>query len=84
MTEEMKKIDARLDAEKSWKLDLGKRNYKADTMELIMKLTDNINKPKVDLKNPDQIIKIEILGENAGISLLMSDEYLDTHKMKKG
>lgn len=84
MTEEMKKIDARMDTEKSWKMDLGKRNYKADTMDLIMKLTDNINKPKVDLKNPEQIVKVEILGDNAGISLLMPDELLDTQKVKKG
>jgi tRNA(Ser,Leu) C12 N-acetylase TAN1 len=83
MSEEMKKIDARMDAEKSWKMDLGKRNYKTDTMELIMKLTDNINKPKVDLKNPEQIVKVEIIGENAGISLLNADEYLDTQKIRK-
>jgi tRNA(Ser,Leu) C12 N-acetylase TAN1 len=83
MSEVMKKIDARMDPKKSWKMDLGKRNYQTDTMDIIIKLTDNINKPKVDLKNPQQIVKVEILGKNAGISLLDAEELLDTQKIKR-
>ena len=47
-----------------------------------MKLTENIEKPNVDLKNPEKIVKVEIIGEHAGISLLYPDEILDVQKYK--
>jgi tRNA acetyltransferase TAN1 len=80
----MKEIDAKMDAEESWKLDLGKRQYDAlGTSDLIMELTDNINKPKVDLKNPQKIVKVEIIGNMAGVSLLNPSEFLDVNRIKK-
>jgi len=83
IAKEMKKIDAKMDPSKTWKLDLGKRNFKADTVELIMKLTEYINKPKVNLKNPQTIVKVEIIGNTAGVSLLDADELLDVPRIKK-
>ncbi|MEM7819621.1 MAG: THUMP domain-containing protein [Candidatus Aenigmatarchaeota archaeon] len=83
MIDVMKDIDNRMDPNKSWKMDLNKRNFKEDTMSLIIKLTDHINKPKVDLKNPQQIVKVEILGDKTGISLLDADELLDIPKIKR-
>ncbi len=83
LAEEMKKIDARIDAKESWKMDLGKRCYEGRTTDIIMKLTENINKPKVDLKNPEKIVKVEIIGEKAGIALLDRDEILDVPRLKK-
>lgn len=86
--ESMKKAIAamqeKIDDSESWKLDLAKRNYdKYGTFDLITELTESIDKPKVDLKNPDKIIKVEIVGEKAGISLLKPDELLDVNKIKK-
>ena len=79
---EMKKLDGKMKDEESWKLDLGKRQYDGKTTDLILKLTENINKPKVDLKNPQKIIKVEIIGDKAGIALLDANEVLDTSKIK--
>ncbi len=79
----MKELNTKISENESWKMDLGKRNYEGNTMDIIMKLTEHINKPNVDLKNPQKIIKIEIIGKNAGVSLLKADEYLDTQKMAK-
>lgn len=82
MQKEMTEIDARMDPEKKWKIDIGKRKYDLNTTELIIKLTEKINKPKVDLKNPELIVKVEIIGSKAGISLLKADEMLYVPKIK--
>lgn len=83
LAEEMKKMDAKIKPEESWKLNLTKRCYEGRTNELIAKLTENINKPKVDLKNPDKVVEVEIIGERAGIALLDKDEILDVPKLKR-
>ncbi len=83
MTEVMKEFDSRIPASKKWKMDLTKRKYdKLTTIDLIMKLTDSINKPNVDLKNPDLIVKVEIIGNRAGCSLLHKDELLNVPSVK--
>lgn len=67
-----------------WKLDLSKRKYdKEGTTELILRLTEIVDRPKVDLKNPDKIIKVEIIGNKAGLSLLGADELFSAAKLKK-
>lgn len=82
MKKVMKELDSKMDPKESWKLDLGKRHYEAKTTDLILKLTENIDKPKVDLKNPKKIVKVEIIGKKAGISLLDASELLDVPKLK--
>ncbi len=82
LAEEMKEMDARIDPKESWKIDISKRCYEARTTDLINKLTENINKPKVDLKNPDKIVKVEIIGDRAAITLLDKSEILDVPKLK--
>ncbi len=82
MKKAMKEIDGKMDPKESWKLDIGKRHFKGDTTDLISKLTENINKPKVDLKNPQKIVKVEIIGKKAGISLLDASELLNVPKLK--
>ncbi len=67
-----------------WKMDIAKRCYeKYHTTELIMKLTEVVDKPKVDLKNPDKIIRVDIIGNDAGISLLNKDEILNIPALKQ-
>jgi len=82
LVKEMKEIDERMDPDETWKLDLNKRQFDMPTMDLIVKLTDPIEKPKVDLKNPQKIVKIEIIGNKAGIALLDKDELLNVGKKK--
>jgi len=60
-----------------WMMDVEKRYYdKHDYKELIIKLTDVVDRKEIDLKKPEKIIKVEIVGKNAGISLLEPDEFL--------
>jgi tRNA(Ser,Leu) C12 N-acetylase TAN1 len=82
MAKAMKEIDTRMKPEESWKMELTKRQFKGDTPDLIRKLTENINKPKVDLKNPQKIIRVEIIGKKAGVALLDRSEFLDIPKLK--
>jgi len=84
MSKVLKGIDAKMNPAESWKMDLGKRQYEGETPNLIIKLTDNINKPKVDLKNPQKIVKVEIIGKKAAIALLDASEFLDVSKLKAG
>jgi len=75
----IKKLQAGIKSTESWKMELSKRNYdKGKTTELILRLTDVVDKPKVDLQNPEKIIKVEIVGSKAGISLLEPEELLST------
>ncbi len=65
-------------------MDIAKRCYeKYHTTELIMKLTEVVDRPKVDLKNPDKIIRVDIIGNDAAISLLNKDETLNIPALKQ-
>ncbi len=66
-----------------WKLDIAKRKTDKDYgRDFIIKLTEVIDKPKVDLSNPDKIIKIEIIGNKAAISLISKDNHLNVARLK--
>lgn len=72
---EMQKVIAEIQKgikkEEKWKMELVKRDVtKKYPEDLIIKLTDVVNKPKVDLSNPDKIIKVEIIGDKAAITLI--------------
>ena len=84
MQNALKKYDKEIKKEEKWMMDLNKRSFKkgGETVELIIKLTDVINKPKVDLKNPDRIVKVEITGNKAGLALLKKDELFNALKIK--
>ena len=66
-----------------WKIKIDKRECDMHERELIVQLTANINKPNVDLQNPEKILKIDILGKETGVALLKSEEYLSVPKMKE-
>lgn len=78
----LKDYNGRMDDGESWKLALFKRQYNEhSTVRLIELLTEHIHKEKVDLKNPDKLVVVEIVGSRAGLSLLDKSEYLDTQKL---
>ena len=84
MQKEIKKFDKDIKKTEKWMMDLNKRHYdKEGTTELILKLTEVIDKPKVDLKNPQKIVKVEIMGNKAGLALLEAEELLSVPKIKK-
>jgi tRNA(Ser,Leu) C12 N-acetylase TAN1 len=49
----------------------------------MLTLTEPIQKGKVDLKNPQKIIAVEVLGSMAGVSLLEKEELIDANKMRQ-
>ncbi len=60
-----------------WKLELDKRHYhRFHERELVIKLTDMVENGEVDLEKPEKIIKVEIIGKHAGISLLDPQDVL--------
>ena len=67
-----------------WKMQLAKRHWKKlDGTELIIKLTEVIDREHVDLKNPQKIVQVEIIERDAGISLLAPEDILDVEKVKE-
>lgn len=67
-----------------WKMELNKRHYdKEGVTDLILKLTEIVDRKNVDLEKPQKIIKVEICGNKAGLALLKADELLDVPKMRK-
>ena len=62
---------------------VNKRFYeKFHTQELIEVLTKHVDRPKVDLENPDKTIRIEIIGEEAALSLLKPREHFSVNEVK--
>jgi len=77
MQKAIKSLVPKIKKEEKWMMDLEKRHYnKLDYKELIIKLTDVVDREKIDLRKPQKIIKVEIIGNDAGISLLEPDEML--------
>lgn len=80
MQKTVKSLVPGIKQEEKWKMNLNKRQYDADSRELIIKLTDPVDRPNVDLSNPDKIIQVEIVGKKAGVALLNKDELLEVKR----
>ncbi|MCG7840370.1 MAG: hypothetical protein MIO87_00505 [Methanomassiliicoccales archaeon] len=66
----------------TWMMHLHKRHFEEHHDELIVQLTDPLNRGQVDLEDPDKILAVEILGKNSGLSLLNRHELLDVNKVR--
>ncbi len=84
MQSALKKYNKEIKEKDKWMMDLNKRKFSkgGSTVDLIIKLTEFIDKPNVDLKKPDKIVKVEITGNKAGIALLNKDELFNSLKIK--
>ena len=82
LQKEIKKLQKGINKTEKWKLDLHKRHFdEIHPTELIMKLAEVVDKPKVDLDAPQKIIEVQIIGKRAGLALLDKDELLSVgHK----
>ena len=83
MQRTVKNLARNIKKNEKWKMDLGKRKTNLHERDLIVKLTDLIDRPNIDLNNPEKIVKVEIIGSNAALSLLKKDEYLNVTRFKK-
>ena len=78
-----KKFSNDIKDNESWKMDLEKRHYdKHHTTELISELTKSVDKMKVNLSKPKKVIKVEVIGKQAGFSLLSKNEMLRASSKK--
>ena len=81
MQKEIKKLQNGIKKNEKWKMDLHKRHFdKMNSTELIIKLTEVVDKLKVDLDNPQKIIEVQIMGKKTGLALLNKDEILSIIK----
>ncbi len=79
----VKEFAERIKPDESWRMEIHKRFYRAfHTDELIEKLAQHVDRPRIDLKNPQKTIRIEIVGSGAGLSLLGPKEHLSVNKVK--
>jgi tRNA(Ser,Leu) C12 N-acetylase TAN1 len=84
MSEVVKEYAEKIEPEDRWRMRINKRFYdKYHTSELIEKLTEYVDKPNVDLENPDKTIRIEIIGGKAAFSLLKPEEHFSVNDVKE-
>jgi len=81
MREGAKQLKNGIQKGEKWRMTVEKRRYtqhhKIDIIKEIAELIDE----KVDLENPDKILRIDIIGKYAGISLLKPEEIFSTSKL---
>lgn len=70
-----------LNATESFRVTLEKRFTNMHSLDLIEAVTMNI-KNKVDLKNPDKILLIEVLGGFTGVALVKPTDIISVMKEK--
>lgn len=83
MLDEVKKMAGGIGDDETWMMHVHKRHHPKHSEELMLFLTEPIQKGKVDLKHPEKIIAVEVLGSMAGISLLNGDELINANKMRQ-
>lgn len=74
MLQTVKKIKDQINEDETWAMDLEKRKYPAHHVyQIVTKLAEPFSQ-KVDLKKPDKYLRVDIIGEQAGISVLKPEE----------
>jgi len=64
-----------------WRMTVEKRRYtRYHKIEIIKELAELIQE-KVDLKNPDKIVRVDIIGKYAAVSVLSPNEIFSTTRL---
>lgn len=64
-----------------WRMTVEKRRYTLfHKIDIINELAELIEE-KVDLKNPDKIVRVDIIGKNAGVSVLFPQQIFSTTRL---
>jgi len=80
MKEGVVKLRNRIHAGERWRMTLEKRRYSGHhKIEIIRELADLIDE-KVDLKNPEKILRVDIIGRYAGMSVLTPQDVFSVVK----
>lgn len=81
----LKEFEKKIGEKEAWKMELKTRKLKEkpDEIKLILKLTEVIDRKNVDLQKPEKIVKVEIIGNKAGLALLKKNELLNISKLRQ-
>jgi len=81
MKEAVMNIKEKIHESERWRMTVEKRRYtRHHKIEIIKELAELIQE-KVDLKNPDKILRIDIIGKYAAISVLSPNQIFSTTKL---
>jgi len=80
MKEGVRKLRDKIHAGERWRMTVEKRRYTLHHKnEVIRELAELINE-KVDLKNPEKILRVDIIGKYAGMSIITPQEVFSVAK----
>lgn len=81
MKEAVRKVKDRIKSDETWRMTVEKRRYTLHhKIDIIKALADLID-TNVDLKNPKKILRIDIVGKYAAVSVILPDEVFSTTKL---
>lgn len=83
MTEAARELAEGIDENERWMMHMHKRRHDMTSEELMLALTEPISKGKVDLKRPDKVIAVEVLGGMAGMSLVTREQIIDANQLRQ-
>lgn len=81
IVEEVREQAARIGAEESFRVTLEKRRTQLRSLEVIEPVAEVIDNP-VDLRDPDWVVLVEILGNETGVSVIKPVDTLNVQKEK--
>lgn len=82
LSEAAKTLSAKMRKDETFRVTVEKRHTNLSSREVIEAVASVIDQ-KVDLKNPDWIVQVEIVGPEIGISILKDEQILSTVKAKR-
>ena len=77
-----KEFSSLIGLDEKFRVSVEKRHSEMDRMEIVKVAAEEIDR-KVDLKNPDKILLIEVLGNLTGISVIRETDILSVVKEKR-
>jgi tRNA acetyltransferase TAN1 len=81
MKEAVMNIKEKIHERERWRMTVEKRRYTRYHKIEIIKETAELIQEKVDLENPDKILRIDIIGKYAAVSVLLPNETFSTTKL---
>jgi len=81
MKEAVLKLRDRIKHGECWRMTVEKRRYTLyHRIDIIKELAELVDE-RVDLKNPDKIIRVDIIGRNTGISVLSPQQIFSSTRL---
>jgi tRNA(Ser,Leu) C12 N-acetylase TAN1 len=81
----LKEIEKLIKVREKWKMEIKTRKVKEkpDELKLIIQLAESIDRKNIDLDKPNKIVRVEIIGNKVGLSLLSKKDMLNIPKLKQ-